>query len=45
MKKGIVTIIFVLLGALLAQASINKREAAEEKTTFNPTVIQASVNL
>lgn len=45
MKKVIVTVIFVLIGAFLAQASINKREAEEEKTTFNPLLIEVSVNI
>ncbi len=44
MKKAIVSIICVLIGALLAQASINKRESKEKEESYNRPSIEIAIN-
>lgn len=44
MKKAIISIICVLIGALLAQASINKKEVKEKEESYNRPTIEFAIN-
>lgn len=44
MKKAIISIVCILIGALLAQMAINKREAKEEKVSDNRPVIEIAIS-
>ncbi len=44
MKKAIISVICILIGALLAQIAINKREAKEEKVSDNRPAIEIAIN-
>ena len=44
MKKAIISVICILIGAFLAQMSINRREAKEEKVSDNRPVIEIAIN-